>query len=152
MAMKRIYTIEELEERIKVWQERLTITDWTISCEFANHAGMSERVGRISIVEYHKRANVQIPSVETYGDAIYSRQDMEFALIHELLHIKLFLIDPVQLGVCTEGQTLHVIFEQIINDLTISLVAGYEATDQLSRHMQDFSKGLLGKEDKEVLA
>lgn len=102
---------------LKEWQEILLMQDWRITIE--DMCSLDEMVGTsgdVTFTECHKCAHIRIIDPKYYGNRVIPF-DYEKTLVHELLHLKLSLVQndvsPLQ------ERVVH----QIIDELARSFVA-----------------------------
>jgi hypothetical protein len=84
-----IYTQKQLERRLAYWQRRLRLLDWHLTIakeryggEMPEHAQAYCRSQRTS-----KVAHVGILHESDFGDQSLLPQDMDWSIVHELLHV-----------------------------------------------------------------
>lgn len=81
-----IFTDEQLQEKLKQWQERLRLQDWLVKVKIGRQREMQlNRLGEISFNTHTKTARITILDPIDYDD--WGKQDMENTLVHELLHL-----------------------------------------------------------------
>ncbi len=79
---------DQLQEKLKLWQERLRLQDWIVSVKIVRRREMQpDRQGEIEFNLYNKVAMISILEPIDYDD--WGKQDMEDTLVHELLHLHL---------------------------------------------------------------
>ena len=90
------------EKYFKYWQEKLGLTDWTIKFQSnvePEDMALDEACGCTSYIEVGKTALIQILNPERYRYTV-EPFDIERTIVHELLHLKLCLLegddDPVR--------------------------------------------------------
>lgn len=90
MHIKEVFNSkEELNECLKLWQEKLFLTDWIIKaricepCDFNDEGNMGEN----SFDMVNKCCVIRILDKKYYGDRIM-KYCAEKVLVHELLHCK----------------------------------------------------------------
>lgn len=92
-----IYTLEQLQARLAYWQRVLRLQDWDVTVDIVPLAQMGgHHYGEITMYALLKRAVIRILSAVDYeaaaGAAAFARPlDMEYTLIHELMHLSIFL-------------------------------------------------------------
>lgn len=102
---------------LKEWQEALLMQDWRITIEdMCSLDEMIDTSGDVTFTECHKSAHIRIIDPKYYGNRVIPF-DYEKTLVHELLHLKLSLVQndvsPLQ------ERVVH----QIIDELARSFVA-----------------------------
>lgn len=108
-----IYTEAELRKRVKYWQERLRLQDWRIIVQIVRARDMEhdDEVGALCQWNlYNKIARISILDPADHIDWV--AQDMEWVLVHEMLHLHIAAIDPEG----TEEKSMAV--EQAIESMT----------------------------------
>ena len=82
---------QRLSKRLTVWQDRLDLRDWKISLVQSRRADLRPgTLGNIRWDEENKTARIRVLDANEYPapfEAAYS--DMEFTLVHELIHLEL---------------------------------------------------------------
>ena len=80
-----------LMERIAIWQRRLKLTDWRISFVMSNPGQLlPNTVGEIHWDREEKSAVIRVLSASYYQTSCRDAlKDMEFTLVHELIHLEL---------------------------------------------------------------
>lgn len=91
---ERIMDISELKKTAEEWLFLLNMSDWQIDVVFVPQMGLDNKFGEVDFTRLHRKALVKMVEPETYACAIYPKQDMLFALLHELMHIVLANIFP----------------------------------------------------------
>jgi len=80
-----------LHERLARWQERLKLQDWTVSLVMS-HATELRRgtLGNVHWDADNKTAVIRVLDAADYGRPFRATlQDMEFTVVHELVHLEL---------------------------------------------------------------
>ena len=82
-----IYTKEELEERLVYWQEKLRLRDWMIQINIKREQDFTTSDSNAEILYNlsNKSAFISMMDPVDFDDLL--PQDMEWLLIHELLHL-----------------------------------------------------------------
>jgi hypothetical protein len=80
--------------RLQVWQRRLGLDQWKFSIEFSRRSELKPNtVGNIHWDATEKSAVIQILAASEYKlDCRDTRKDMEFTVVHELLHLKVSVL------------------------------------------------------------
>lgn len=105
-----------MEELLAKWQKILGLDDWTIVLEDGCYElSEPESDGCAEYSEVGRFAKIQLLAPEAYGDRIVP-YDREKTLVHELLHLKLCLLQD------TENELQNRIVHQLIDDLARSFV------------------------------
>ena len=80
-----------LDQRLARWQERLKLQDWTITLVMSHPSDL--RRGTLGNVHWDadkKTAMIRVLDAADYGRPFRSTlQDMEFTVVHELVHLEL---------------------------------------------------------------
>lgn len=107
-----------MQKLLKEWQHRLGLDDWYVvlkdNCS-PNDMVLQSVSGECEKDEVNKCAVIRIISKKDYGDRILPF-DKEKVLVHELLHIKFWLIENT--GNDMQDRVVH----QLIDDLARALV------------------------------
>lgn len=93
-----IFTEEQLSARAEYWQEVLGLQDWDIRTEIVRERDLElgKVSGEVEIIFTKKIAIIRIMDHTDYGkgtDRFLVAQNMGKDLIHEMLHIFLFVIE-----------------------------------------------------------
>lgn len=118
MAIEQcIYTIEQLRERLAHWQRVLRLQDWHIEVMLVPMASMGgDFAGEVTTFPMKKRAFIKVLTAADYEASMErGRQtmphDMEYTLIHELMHVVIYLCsvkyDPGSREEMLEEQAVH---------------------------------------------
>lgn len=114
-----IYTEEELKERLKYWKKKLRLQDWMIWIELAKSQDMMNPncEAQINHLQQNKQAKILIVHPDHRPHESWYPQDMEWSLVHELLHLHL---NPIE----NENNPNNYDFvEQAIESITHGLIA-----------------------------
>lgn len=106
------------EELLQEWQKRLGLLDWKIKLKdncTPDDMAAEDSDGDVDFVEASKVARIDMMDEKFYGDRIIPF-DWEKTLVHELMHLKLSLLDNS--GSDLQDRLLH----QIIDDMAKALV------------------------------
>ena len=107
-----------MQDLLKEWQHRLELDDWHIvlkdNCS-PNDMMLQSVSGECEKDEVNKCAVIRIISKKDYGERILPF-DKEKVLIHELLHIKFWLLDE------SESHIQNRVVHQLIDDMARALV------------------------------
>ncbi|MBQ7797844.1 MAG: hypothetical protein IJ371_01830 [Clostridia bacterium] len=107
-----------MKKLLSEWQERLGLQDWHIVLQedvSPNDMVLQSVSGECEKDEVNKCAVVRIMNEKDYGSRILPF-DKEKVLVHELLHIKFWLIEN------TENEMQNRVVHQIIDDIARALV------------------------------
>ncbi len=98
MLPECIYTIEELKERLAYWKDKLHLQDWNIDIQIVpvtTMVGGNWPEAELLSCYGNASAKVRIIRPEDYAGAEnFFPQNMEQALVHELLHLYYSDIEP----------------------------------------------------------
>lgn len=111
MLKEVIYNDEQLKERLAYWQEKLRLRDWRIETEITRERNFIN-VDCNAEIRYNlpnKTAFVHIVDPIDFDDVF--KQDMEWLLVHELLHLHLAPIGDEETPV-----------EQAVESITYGLI------------------------------
>lgn len=115
-----IFTQEELQEKLEIWQKRLRLQDWIIQVRIVREREMKLEgcQAEVSWTLENKTATIRMLDPLDYPPDSNIQQDMEDSLIHELLHLHLAPIT---------GQDVDGVFriaeEQAIESITSGIIA-----------------------------
>lgn len=88
-----ILTVPQLYDRLRHWQEVLRLQDWDVEVRIVRQTGLSDdaNTGELHSWPSKKRAVILIVEPEDYEGTnprlLQIRQDMEYTLVHELVHL-----------------------------------------------------------------
>ena len=98
------------------WIDCLQLSDWKIKLSVdVTEMPESDTAGCVQYQEAGKQAHIYIIRPDLYGERV-SPFDPEKTLVHELLHLKMCLLD------CPEGNLQSRVLHQLIDDLAKALV------------------------------
>ena len=103
-------------ERLKLWQRRLHLEDWTIGVKLSRASDLRPgTLGNIKWDANKRRASMRVLRAEEYTVPLHTMlDDMEFTIVHELLHLELSALPRSEASRSDE--------EHAINRLTKSLI------------------------------
>lgn len=107
-----------MDNLLLFWIECLQLKDWTIelTTDVYEMPNGDRDCGQVQYSEAGKAAHIYIMHPDLYGDRVVPF-DPEKTLVHELLHIKMCLLD------CREDDNLQSrVLHQLIDDLAKALV------------------------------
>lgn len=118
-----ILSQEQLEERLAYWQEKLRLRDWIVSVRKGSPKEVGDNASaNIEAIYCNKTASILIlhekhfPSIDAEG---FPALDMEWDLVHELLHLHTRLINKTN----DEDSDNYCMFEeQAIESITRALL------------------------------
>lgn len=110
--------LAEARSHLRYWQTVLGLDPWEIQLNVSYALSSPDAEAEVGVQWEQEFACVNILAPEVYRALRLPQvQDVEHAVVHELLHILLWPLNPA------EGDELrHQIFEQIINRLARALV------------------------------
>lgn len=92
---QKLLSIEELKALLFEWQDRLCLTEWDIVVKTVRRSEFGEEDNQADII-YNKlsaQAIIRILDPTDWDNALFN-QDMEKALVHELLHLMWHDFEP----------------------------------------------------------
>jgi len=116
--------VKEIDELVAEWKDRLHLNDWNIVIR--DNVSSSEMDGCRGSTEYaesNKEAVIWLLDPEQFPD-FHFVYDKEKTLVHELLHLKMSLLDD------TENQTQNRIVHQLIDEFAGAFVDAKRARDE----------------------
>ena len=112
---------EKAKELLDEWKERLGLQEWAISLAInVPIKDLDENDGNVEYDTSLKVARIKI-AVENEDERNWVKYDFEEILIHELLHIKLGLIDLQEVR-SYEQKLLTDTIHQLVEDLAQALI------------------------------
>lgn len=110
---------EQLNTALAYWQDILRLRDWKLKAEIAREKKMSQlgRQAEVSVDEQHKYARIWLMSPEDFPEDVGWEQDHEESLVHELLHVHLWVLEPDK-----EDPRGDIPEEQAINSIVSGLI------------------------------
>ena len=92
---QKLLTIEELETLLFEWQGRLCLTEWDIALKIVRSSEFGEEDNQADITynELSGQGIIRILDPIDWGNNLFN-QDMEKALVHELLHLMWHDFEP----------------------------------------------------------
>lgn len=92
---QKLFTFEELEALLFEWQNRLCLTEWEIVLKIVrrNEFGDEDNQGDITYNKLSGQAVIRILDPVDWENDLFN-QDMEKALVHELLHLMWYGFEP----------------------------------------------------------
>lgn len=113
--IRHIIPEEELDARLQYWQERLNLNHWDIKVRLEKLGQMGTgKVGRNNYAWTHHESRIALIHPDDFED--WGEYDMEFILVHELLHLIIDVQHPIMKG---RKETFS---EQAINSVAATLV------------------------------
>jgi hypothetical protein len=130
-----IYTQEQLEDRLSYWQRRLRLQDWRLTVELCRMRDISDNQARIYYERSHKAGRIWIGDLTDYNPADKTALDMEWNLVHELLHLHFDAIDTH-----SEGERPKIVQQELeaaIDSIAQALVTLERRADELAEYYED---------------
>lgn len=114
-----IYNQKQLEERLGYWQNKLRLNDWIISIEIRRGRALriEDKAATVAWVVENKVADIQIIDPLDYPEDAWFPQDMDWEIVHELLHLHLVPVTD------NSDEQNSIDIEQIIESITYGLIA-----------------------------
>jgi hypothetical protein len=112
-----ILTKEQLQQKCNEWQKRLRLQDWIITVKICRYHETDEgRQAEVTWALSKKMASIKVVNSNDYPPDCMAPQDMENALVHELLHL--------HFAPLTKGQEddLYIQEEHAIESITSGLI------------------------------
>jgi len=100
------------------WQTRLGLSDWTITIEWRDSIDNVQCPARTRIFLHIQQAAIRIMNINDRQQSDPSDSDPELDIVHELVHIRLWAIDPID----ADG-TLNALREQSIEWIAKALIS-----------------------------
>jgi hypothetical protein len=88
---KEIAAQKFINQKLQIWQERLNLKDWNIRAELVRPSALEPKtLGNIHWDTDAKRANISVLTTYEYKLPFQEMlDDMEFTVVHELVHLHL---------------------------------------------------------------
>jgi hypothetical protein len=112
-------TDDDLKKILGKWQPRLGLSDWDISVSFRDARDMDQHPAKSHIQGALQRVDIRIMACNDRQACDPCDGDPELDLVHELVHIRLWAIDPP----AEAERILHMCREQAIEWIARALVA-----------------------------
>jgi hypothetical protein len=105
-----------LEERLALWQKRLALQDWKISIEMARPSELKpSTLGNIRWDASDRTAVIRVLHPQEYRLACPAMiTDMEFTVVHELIHLELSSLPRSQASRLDEERAVNRIAEALL--------------------------------------
>lgn len=118
--MDKMYSQVQLEERLRYWQKRLRLQDWSIEVRIARLREMDQDCeAQVNWILSRKMATIQILDQVDYPPDTMGSRDMENDLVHELLHLH---FAPINVHFGESSQTYSTFEEQAIESIAYGLI------------------------------
>jgi hypothetical protein len=110
--------MKEIQKHLKKWQGRLGLSDWDITIKIRDAQDMNQNVATTRVRENMQHADIRLMDKGDRQQSDPGDSDPELDLVHELVHVRLWSIDPVN----AEG-ALHTCREQAIEWIAKALIS-----------------------------
>lgn len=107
----------EVDGYLSKWQKRLGLSDWHITIKIRDARDMDQYPARATIQENIQCADIRVMDINDRQQSDPGYADLELDIVHELIHIRLWAIDPKDI----EG-SLHTCREQAIEWIARALI------------------------------
>jgi hypothetical protein len=117
MSEKCLTAQSFLHEKLGIWQKRIKLEEWNISVKTVRLAELKPKtLGNIHWDSETHRANINVLSPVDYKlpfpDAL---KDMEFTIVHELLHLQLSSLPRNEASRSAEEKAVNALTEALLN-------------------------------------
>ena len=106
-----------IEKLLKKWKSRLGLSDWDITVKFRDAVDLDDNIAATIVRASLQSADMRLLNKGDRKASDPVAGDMELDLVHELVHVRLWAIDPTD----AEG-VLHQCREQAIEWIAKALV------------------------------
>lgn len=106
-----------MDDKLKKWQKRLGLSDWDITIRFRDAQDMNQNCATTRIRANMQHADIRIMNEDDRQKSDPADSNQELDLVHELVHVRLWAIDPDG----AEG-VLHTCREQAIEWIAKALI------------------------------
>lgn len=110
-------TEDKLQVILKKWQKRLGLSDWSITVAFRDCRDMDNAQGATHLQPNAQNAEMRIMKIEDRQQTDQADSDIELDVVHELIHVRLWSIDPP-----SPDRTLDICREQAIDWIAKALI------------------------------
>jgi hypothetical protein len=106
-----------VEETLHTWQERMNLTDWNIEVELVRETTLEPKtLGNIHWDTGTKQAVIQVLSSYDYPLSFpETLDDMEFTVVHELVHLDLASLPRSKASRTTEEHAVNKLADALLN-------------------------------------
>jgi hypothetical protein len=103
-------------ERLKLWQHRLNLENWKIRVNLVRAADLRPgTLGNIRWDANRHQATIKVMRVEEYPVPLHTMlDDMEFTIVHELLHLELSALPRSEASRSDEEHTINRLTKSMI--------------------------------------
>lgn len=132
-----------LMERLDMWQERLRLTDWTITVLQASRQELREgTLGNIHWNLATKEAKIRVLAASDYQMPYRAAlRDMETTLVHELIHLELASLPRTDASRGDEEHAVNRMTDALLALDRGEVVERASARDQTSDRLQASNRG-----------
>lgn len=106
-----------LQERLALWQRRLRLEEWNISVKLVRLGDLKPKtLGNIHWDTETHHANINVLSPMDYKLSFAdSLKDMEFTIVHELVHLQLSSLPRNEASRSAEEKAVNTLTEALLN-------------------------------------
>lgn len=110
-------TLDQLQERLAYWSEKLRVQDWEIRLEWGHPREMTGKLGTTTFLDYKRQALILLTPPDHIAAAQETHfsetedNDLERTLVHELLHVRMRGFEPTNGDV--EEDTAHAFIHEM---------------------------------------
>lgn len=107
---------EELQSLLAKWQPILRLQDWDIDIMFVKPCELDPNTGgEVIRMDPKKAARIKVLDPDHYDPCLIIKQDVEYTVVHELVHVYFAAIDDFK-------GTDDTLYEQAIHRIATSLL------------------------------
>ena len=116
VSSKAVVPDEQVQLWVRVWQKRLHLEDWNIETRIVRRSELKpETVGNLKWNSANRTAVVRVLSPLDYDmPALDVPEDMEYTVVHELIHLQLSVLPRDSNAKSTEEQVVNKIAEALM--------------------------------------
>jgi hypothetical protein len=105
-----------VNEKLGIWKQRLNLRDWQISIVMTRRADLkSKTLGGIHWDKTRKSASIAVLDASDYRLAYREMlEDMEFTIVHELVHLELASLPKSEASRSTEEHAVNQIADALL--------------------------------------
>jgi len=113
---REIYALTFVNDKLQVWQKRMNLPDWTIQVRLVRKSTLDPKtLGGIRWDRGTMTATVNVLSTYDYTMPVQEMlDDMEFTIVHELVHLHLSPLPRSEASRTTEERVVNEIAETLI--------------------------------------
>lgn len=109
--------MSKINNQLKKWKKRLGLSDWDITVKYRDAQDLNQSQGKTIVRAPMQTADIRLMKQTDRQKSDPSDSDIELDLVHELVHVRLWSIDPYE----AEGVE-HVCREQAVEKLAQALI------------------------------